>query len=411
MQPEVFVFLSVMAVLLAIAVGVALARGRIIDRLREELEVPTESGLEPAVRATRDELAAARFRGRQSDEDLVQVIDQLEAGVVRMDDRLKVTMANRAARWLLGQPSSDLIGRSAMEVFVDHRVEQLARTALEQGSATGEVVLHESAERHLVVRARRAATGGIWVVLEDMTELRRLQRIRTEFIDNLSHELRTPLTTVRLLTETVAADLAQADVPPRIRDKILKIDVETGHLVQMVNELLDLARIEGGATQLHLDEVEMGAVIRAAIDRLRPFAERQDVGLSADLPADDQLPRIWGDDERLGQLLVNLLHNAVKFSSTGGHVVVGARRDGEELVVSVRDEGVGIPRADLDRVFERFYKVDRARVRGVGGTGLGLAIARHIVEGHGGRIWVESEEGKGSVFRFAIPLAAVAHPA
>ena len=273
------------------------------------------------------------------------------------------------------------------------------------------MVLHESAERHLVVRARRAATGGIWVVLEDMTELRRLQRIRTEFIDNLSHELRTPLTTVRLLTETVAADLAQADVPPRIRDKILKIDVETGHLVQMVNELLDLARIEGGATQLHLDEVEMGAVIRAAIDRLRPFAERQDVGLSADLPADDQLPRIWGDDERLGQLLVNLLHNAVKFSSTGGHVVVGARRDGEELVVSVRDEGVGIPRADLDRVFERFYKVDRARVRGVGGTGLGLAIARHIVEGHGGRIWVESEEGKGSVFRFAIPLAAVAHPA
>nr|MBA3797117.1 PAS domain-containing sensor histidine kinase [Chloroflexota bacterium] len=241
--------------------------------------------------------------------------------------------------------------------------------------------------------------------LEDVTELRRLQRIRTEFIDNLSHELRTPLTTVRLLTETVSRDLEKVDVPRRIRDRIMKIDVETGHLVQMVNELLDLSRIEGGAPQLLHDEVELGAVIRAAIERIRPFADRQRVTLASDLPGDADLARVIGDEERLGQLLINLLHNAVKFSKDGMRVVVAGREQKGEILVTVTDQGAGIPRADLDRVFERFYKVDKARVRGVGGTGLGLAIARHIVEAHDGRIWVESAEGRGSVFSFAIPVA------
>jgi signal transduction histidine kinase len=138
-----------------------------------------------------------------------------------------------------------------------------------------------------------------------------------------------------------------------------------------------------------------------SIERLTLFAERQAVVLVADLP--DEPLWIRGDDDRLGQVLVNLLHNAVKFSPDGGQVVASARAVEREIVVSIADQGVGIPRADLDRVFERFYKVDKARVRGMGGTGLGLAIARHIVEGHGGRIWVESVEGHGATFHFAIP--------
>jgi two-component system phosphate regulon sensor histidine kinase PhoR len=255
----------------------------------------------------------------------------------------------------------------------------------------------------MVVRARRSIRRGTWVILEDVSELRRLQRIRAEFVDNLSHELRTPLSTIRLLTETVLRDVDAAEVPPRIRERLLKIDVETGHLVQMVNELLDLSRIEQGTTTLHLDDVDLAAVVHGAVERLRPFGDRQGVRLRADVPADGELPRIRGDDERLGQLLVNLLHNAVKFSAPGGSVVVRVEgRDGE-AILSVADEGVGIPRADLDRVFERFYKVDKARVRGKGGTGLGLSIARHIAESHGGRIWVESEEGKGSTFHVAVP--------
>jgi two-component system phosphate regulon sensor histidine kinase PhoR len=191
-----------------------------------------------------------------------------------------------------------------------------------------------------------------------------------------------------------------------MRDRIGKIEVETGHLVQMVNELLELSRIEGGGSLVLLDDVDLGRVAASSAERLRLFADRQGVRLRVEIPT-ERVPPVRGDDDRLGQVFVNLVHNAVKFSPGGGEVVVGVVRSGPELVASVEDHGVGIPRAALPRIFERFYKVDRARVRG-GGTGLGLAIARHIVEGHGGRIWVESEEGQGSRFSFALPLAAEA---
>ncbi|HEV8053427.1 MAG TPA: ATP-binding protein, partial [Candidatus Limnocylindrales bacterium] len=365
-------------------------------RASETAVAPTPSG---------DAASAVRSSDGELFGDLSELADQIDAGIVRMDDALSVVMANQAAARLLDRQRGVLVGRSAMEAFVDHRVEGVARAARERGSATTEVSVGGASERTVIVRARRGLTGGVWLILEDVTDLRRLQRIRTEFIDNLSHELRTPLTTIRLLTETLAADLETADVSSRIRDRVQKIDVETGHLVQMVNELLDLSRIEGGATHLQMDAVDLESVIRGAIDRLRTFADRQQVSLDAELPEDGDLPLVRGDDERLGQLLINLLHNAVKFSPRSARVVVTARREGPEVIVNVRDEGAGIPRADLGRIFERFYKVDKARVRGAaGGTGLGLSIARHIAEGHGGRIWVESEEGSGSVFSFAIPI-------
>ena len=241
-----------------------------------------------------------------------------------------------------------------------------------------------------------------------MTELRRLQRIRSEFIDNLSHELRTPLTTIRLLTETLAQDLpTEADVPPRMRERIHKIDVETGHLAQMVNELLDLSRIEGGAAELHFDDVDMPR--GRQLPRSTGCAPLPSASASAcrDRAARRrELPRVRGDDERLGQVLVNLLHNAVKFSSAGSTVdglgaAVATARSPSRFAIRASAS----PTADLDRIFERFYKVDKSRTPGRGGTGLGLSIARHIVEGHGGRIWAESEEGKGSAFTFTVPLA------
>jgi two-component system phosphate regulon sensor histidine kinase PhoR len=241
----------------------------------------------------------------------------------------------------------------------------------------------------------------VWLVLEDVSELRRLQRMRAEFIDNLSHELRTPLTTISLLAETAARDAESAS--PKLRDRIAKIEVETGHLTQMVNELLDLSRIESGTVRLMLDDVDLVKVARSTAERLRMFAERQ--GLQIDLDAPERVSPVRGDEDRLGQVLVNLLHNAVKFSPDGGRIVVGVREEPGEIRVWVRDPGIGVPRGDLARIFERFYKVDRARVRGRGGTGLGLSIARHVVESHGGRIWVESEEGSGSTFIFTVPLA------
>jgi two-component system phosphate regulon sensor histidine kinase PhoR len=302
-----------------------------------------------------------------------------------------------------------MIGRTAIEAFVDRRIEDLVDDAGERGSASGEVSVRDADGPKLIVRARRSPSRGVWVLLEDVTELRRLQQIRAEFIDNLAHELRTPLTTVSLLAETLAREAGEQGeaIPDRMRDRIAKIEVETGHIVQMVNELLDLSRIESGGAVVHLDDVDLGALAAASTERLRLFAERQGVRLAVE--AADDLPPVRGDEARLGQVLVNLLHNAVKFSPTGGDVTVRVAVAGREVVTSVADRGVGIPKALLGRVFERFYKADRARVRG-GGTGLGLSIARHVVEQHGGRIWVESEEGRGSTFSFALPIVEEPRP-
>ena len=343
-------------------------------------------------------------------QDRQQLADLVDVAIVDLDPRLEVIFANASAHALVDRPPGTLLGLDLLEVFLDPQIEAIARTAQAQGSASGEVRLRGADGPALVVRARRSSSGGAWLALADVSELRRLQQIRAEFIDNLSHELRTPLTTVGLLAETLSRDAEAAGdaIPPKMRDRIGKIEVETGHLVQMVSEIMDLSRIESGTGLTLIDDLDLGRLAAASVERLRLFADRQGVTLRVEVP--DGLPRIRGDEARLGQVFVNLVHNAVKFSPNGGEVVIAVRpADAErELIASVQDHGIGIPRAAQARIFERFYKVDRARVRGEtpGGTGLGLAIARHIVEQHGGRIWLESTEGDGSTFSFALPLVS-----
>ena len=193
-------------------------------------------------------------------------------------------------------------------------------------------------------------------------------------------------------------------LPPKMRDRIGKIEVETGHLVQMVSELLDLSRIESGGTLELADGVDLGRLAGDSAERLRLFADRQGVTLRVD--AGPGLPSVRGDAARLGQVIVNLVHNAVKFSPDGGEVVVRARTDGADVVVDVEDHGVGIPAAARDRVFERFYKVDRARLRAGagGGTGLGLAIASDLLQAYGAVLMLEDSKGLGGLaVRIALP--------
>jgi two-component system phosphate regulon sensor histidine kinase PhoR len=402
MDEAALIIIGALAIVAGGAILVAMLRERTLDAVRAILGVGPRDDVESAARTTRHGRDTAEWQARRGAEDLGHLVDLVGAGIVRLDDELVVRLANEAAHAFLDRRDGTLVGLTAIEAFADHRIEALARRARDVGWANGEVG-GAGGVQTLVVRARRSPIEGFWLVMEDVSELRRLQRIRAEFIDNLSHELRTPLTNVRLLTETLARDLDDAALPPRIRDGIAKIDVETLHLVQMVNELLDLSKIEQGSVPLHLDVVDLGEVVRSSVDRLRLFADRQDVHLETEVQAD--LPPVRGDDERLGQLLVNLLHNAVKFSPSGASVTVTARAVGDEALVSVADRGIGIPAADLGRIFERFYKVDKARVRGKGGTGLGLAIVRHIAETHGGRVWVDSVEGAGATFSVAIPVA------
>jgi two-component system phosphate regulon sensor histidine kinase PhoR len=422
-------FVGLLVVVLAVAVGIALDRERSLEAARAALTRANPG--EPAsgaddgvdvptlVRRLRDRLDASEFELDQQVRNASYLADLMGVGIVHFDESGTVDLANAAAHILLRRPPGSLRGRTALETFVDGRVEELIAVAGSSGAASGEFRLSGSDGPTMVVRARRAPVRGVWVVLEDVSELRRLQQIRTEFVDNLSHELRTPLSTVSLLAETLARDAEAAGdgVPPRMRDRIAKIEVETGHLVQMVNELLDLARIESGGPLTLLDAVDLGQVAQDATERLRLFAERQGLRLVVDRP--ERLPFVRGDEARLGQVVVNLVHNALKFgrqedaettvgaTGTGAdpdraEVRVAVRATGGEVILSVEDHGVGIPAADLSRIFERFYKVDRVRVRG-GGTGLGLAIARHVVEQHGGRITVDSEEGRGSTFRVSLP--------
>jgi two-component system phosphate regulon sensor histidine kinase PhoR len=377
-------------------VGLALAIGAALMVIRRRAD---------QVDALRAEVAAARASagpdasaGRRLEPDPAE--DLLPVGVLRLDAG-RVVRANARAHALLGVPPGRLPGRTVMEAFVDARLESLLGGLAPGGTATGELKMPEPDRRAIAVRANRLDDASLVVVLEDVSELRRLQQIRSAFIDNLSHELRTPLSTVSLLAETLAREAETNQVPPRMRDRIAKIEVETGHLVQMVNELLDLARIEGGSQLDFVDDIDIGRLAESSVERLRLFAERQGVVLV--VTVEPGVPRVRGDEARLGQVFINLVHNAVKFSPDGGEVRVIVGGTAVAVDVSVIDHGTGIAPADRDRVFERFYKTDRARVRG-GGTGLGLSIARHIVEGHGGRIRVESVEARGSTFSFTIPF-------
>ena len=442
MDGIVIAFVAAQAIALAVALGIAWSRGRTLealdDSLREaEAGQPTpppaagtagpirlaglsEDYLTDRLRRLRRRAEGAEFGLEQRLRDLAYLADLVGVGIVRLTDDLRVEVANTAAHVFLRREPGSMLGRTAIEAMGDHRVEAVARQAREAGWASAEVVLGGAETGPtLVVRARRSPILGVWLVLEDVGELRRLQRIRAEFIDNLSHELRTPITTIGLLVESLGrdAEAGGAGVPPKMRERIGKLEVETGNIAQMVAELLDLARIESGGRQLHLDDVDLARIAIDSVERLRPFAERQGVTLHVNV--DPDLPPVRGEAARLGQVFANLIHNAVKFSPSGRAVRIGVARHRDDrpetasrpkslappmLAGWVSDRGPGIAPTDQARIFERFYKADKTRTAG-GGTGLGLAIARHIVEGHGGVISLDSEEGSGSTFTFTIPIS------
>jgi two-component system phosphate regulon sensor histidine kinase PhoR len=407
--------LIAIAVVLAALVGRSVLRERrLAARIRAvagatEGAGPAASGAPSAVASVttdRDRNAHAEPEPRTDRRAHDEAVDALTQGVLTVDRGLRITAANPIAHTFLDRVPGTVVGRTIIEAFLDTQVEAIVATALAQGSAAGEIGRADADGRRLLVRAQRSAAGGVWLTLEDVSELRRLQQIRAEFIDNLSHELRTPLTTVSLLAETLTrdADAAGDAIPAKMRDRIGKIEVETGHLIQMVSELVDLSRIESGSTINVVELVDLGQVATESVERLHLFADRQGVALHVEAAAN--LPPIRGDAARLAQVFINLLHNAVKFSPDGGEVSITVRVEDGHVVCAVADHGVGIPASAQGRIFERFYKVDRSRVRNeAGGTGLGLAIARHITERHGGTIWVESIEGAGSTFRFALPVA------
>jgi two-component system phosphate regulon sensor histidine kinase PhoR len=236
--------------------------------------------------------------------------------------------------------------------------------------------------------------------MQDLSRIRRLETVRRDFVANVSHELRTPIASLKAMVEALEAG-AMND-PAATRDFLTRMHGEVDGLAQLVAELLTLSRVESGEERPRPEPVEPIELVRPAVARLGALAGRSSVSLELDLPS--RLPSVLADREKIGQVLTNLLHNAIKFTPAGGRVVVGAASEDGAVRFEVRDTGVGIARDEVDRVFERFYKSERSRAGG--GTGLGLAIARHIVDAHGGSIAAKSEgPGRGSTFSFTLPVA------
>ncbi len=408
------------------------------DGLGEPLPAPVLAGRDEVglLARTLDEMAArlrAHVRAVEGErEQLAAVLRHMADGVVIANERNIVELINPAAERLLGLPPERAEGRSVMAVLHDHELAAVVRQALAGdpaaerprvveldswggGSAEGRgepsrPAGGEGRQRRTVqvlaspLPEHAGSDGGagrrrVLLMLQDVSELRRTEAVRRDLVANVSHELRTPVAALKAVVEALEDGALEA--PEVARDFVARMHVEVDGLARLVEELLELSRLESGQLRLRLQTIDLGSVVAAAAERLRPLAERHGLELAVQAPAG--LPAVRADPERIQQVVANLVHNAVKFTPPGGRVLVTAERRDDGVAVVVADTGIGIAPEALPRVFERFYKTDRARA--TGGTGLGLAIAKHLVQAHGGRIWAESAgEGHGAVFTFTLPV-------
>jgi two-component system phosphate regulon sensor histidine kinase PhoR len=341
--------------------------------------------------AVRSEHAAAEAERDR----LATLIDELADAIFIADGDGRVLLANAAARATAGQ---DVIGRHLPEVIRHHETLAVIASARKGREATA-TIERTDPRRFMRAVARPLEGGQILLVMQDLTALRRLETVRSDFIANVSHELRRPITSLKAMAE--ALEEGALDDAAVARDFVQRMHQEIDGLAQLTNELLTLMRIESGAETLTLVPQSPTSLLSDCARRMGPLAARADVTL---LVEPSEAPSVRADGERVAQVLANLVHNAVKFTPAGGSVRLSAEAEDGGVAFSVADTGVGIERGDLERVFERFYKADRSRSGG--GTGLGLAIAKHIVQAHGGHIEARSDgPGRGATFRFTLPLA------
>lgn len=365
--------MTVLLVVIASVVGVVV--GVVMERRRKE------SGASMA--------ADASVVG-SDDVLLEQAIDALGIGVVVASADGEIVFENAIAGGPTGALHSDVLVEEAIEIHV--------RAALEGQTRRQTIELFGPPRRVVSVSAVPLADGGAVAIIEDVTERSRLDAVRTDFVANISHELKTPVGALSVLAEALA-DEDQPEVVHRLADKMVHEAMRAG---RTIDDLLELSRIELGGEAVK-DVVLGSMVVDESVSRARSLAERAGIELHVE-PSSDRI-RMLGDRRQLVSALGNLVENAVKYSDPDSRVEVSARSDGRWVELSVRDFGVGIPQKDLDRIFERFYRVDRARSRETGGTGLGLAIVRHVATNHGGDVHVTSVEGEGSTFTLRVPAA------
>jgi two-component system phosphate regulon sensor histidine kinase PhoR len=376
-------------------------RGLPMDRRRDEL-----ADLTGTLNQTAAQLDATIRTLTEERNQSAAVLSSMAEGVVVIGPNQRVIFCNAAFRRAVNIENSAWEGRPAVEVIPNaDLLGYLERMHTGDAPVTSELVVGSVRTKSFAVtvtpiRSNGAAAGSV-MVLHDITELRRLERARRDFAANVSHEFKTPLTAIQGFAETLLSGALEDKENSR---RFLRIISENAmRLGRMTDDLLKLAQIEAGKLELQLQSVGISEVIVPCLETTRPQADQKQIVLEADFRPD--LPSVNGDAVSLRQALQNLLDNAVRYSPPGGRIAVRAYVEGSSLIISVTDNGPGIPKAEQERIFERFYRADAARSREAGGTGLGLSIAKHLVEAHGGRIQVQSEVGVGSTFSMLLPAA------
>jgi two-component system phosphate regulon sensor histidine kinase PhoR len=339
---------------------------------------------------------------------MAATLTAMQEGVIVLSSDGTVRLINPAMERMVGRREAEVLGRTYLEVIRQPHLNEFITGVLSHGIASStEITLAAGPERTFHVQASPLVQGagqspGLVLVFHDITDLRRLEQVRKDFVANVSHELRTPLTAIKGYAEALQ-DASQDD--PAQRSRFLDIiRTHTDRLNLIITDLLLLSKIESGQIPLKREPVKLLALVDRTLGLLRHLIEQKQHKVVTVIPSG--LPPILGDEERLGQVFTNLLDNAIKYTPDHGTITITAEVVQDTVEVSVEDTGIGIPPQDLPRIFERFYRVDKARSRELGGTGLGLAIVKHLVEGHGGSVSVESLSGQGTRFRVRLQTAA-----
>jgi two-component system, OmpR family, phosphate regulon sensor histidine kinase PhoR len=332
------------------------------------------------------------------------ILGSMVEGVAVVNGAERLVFANQGFAEILGLDVPPRSGSALVEVVRQKEMIEAVRQVLAgEPRVESEIVTGTLRQRFFaatVAAVRAGDTSGAVVVLHDITELRKLERVRRDFVANVSHEFKTPLTAIQGFSETL---LAGAIDDPQNRERFLGIILEhSRRLARLTDDLLKLSKMDADRLEVEIRSVSVAELIESCLETAQHRASEKDLQITVEEPND--LPAIAGDRRRLAEVLQNLLDNAIQYTLPGGRIVVRAELRDLDVIFTVSDTGIGIPKVDQSRIFERFYRVDAARSREAGGTGLGLAIAKHLVEVHGGRIWVDSEIGQGSHFHFSVPI-------
>ncbi|MCC6483746.1 MAG: PAS domain S-box protein [Armatimonadetes bacterium] len=343
-------------------------------------------------------------------EELEQIIESVYAGLIMVSANGRITQINQSAKHMLGLEKSELAKESFENAIKIDSIKEMLLTSLKEGQDTaGEIDLpgppgeepRVFQAQSTPVRSEDGSTIGAVAIFNDITEIRGVERMKTAFVSTVSHELRTPLTSIKGFVSTLLADTEGYYDQATTREFLEIIDQECDRLTRLISDLLNVSRIEAGrALDLNPKPVELPSLVEKVVNAQRSYAHNHELVMAGI----EGLPTIVADEDKVDQILTNLTNNAIKYSPDGGTVTIRGQQLDGMVQIGVEDQGIGIPKEHMAKVFDRFHRVDTRDTREIYGTGIGLFLVKHLVEAHGGQIWIESEVGKGSKFIFTLPL-------